>query len=83
MKVVAIDKRRTERLLKMFAEIKQMRDEEMAEDIIKLEDVKPKDPPEDNQFADVIEANRQLKARKAKERLEANKSVLRSYRIKG
>lgn len=58
-------------ILTLFKEIKMLTDEKTAEDLVK-----------DSLFAEQMEANRLLKARKAKERLEANKNVLRSYRIK-
>jgi hypothetical protein len=42
----------------------------------------PKAPVEEYDFQADMERAKKLKERKAKERLEANKSVLRSYRIK-
>lgn len=38
--------------------------------------------PSDESFTDIMERNRKNKERVEKERLNANKSVLRSYRIK-
>lgn len=38
--------------------------------------------PNDESFSDIMERNRKNKERMDKERLSANKSVLRSYRIK-
>ena len=38
--------------------------------------------PNDESFTDIMERNRKNKERVEKERLNANKSVLRSYRIK-
>ena len=39
-------------------------------------------PAPDASFESIMAANEELRKRKAKERLDANKSVLRSYRIK-
>lgn len=58
----------------------------MADNLINLKDVKvkKKEPEEEKvmDFEETMEYNKKNKERIEKERLAANKSVLRSYRIK-
>lgn len=48
----------------------------------KVEETSPATPAPDASFESVMAANEELRKRKEQERLKANKSVLKSYRIK-
>jgi ABC-type multidrug transport system ATPase subunit len=70
------------RIIKLFDEICKMHDDNVIDLWSRDKKKKNEDKQVDNPFAAEIEENRRRKERQEKERLDQNKGVLRSYRIK-